>query len=285
MNWLHEPVVETIIQHLSEYGWVLLILLMERIGHIYKQPLFRTGLVSDVLYTYQNVVLQLLFATSAPIIIEGIATTAIAANFFPETGDGFLQNSLASQPLWANLIILILWGEIVFYTVHYYAHKIPFLWEFHRVHHSSRMVDSFSTSRFHVFDRFWFTFPNVLFMAYTGAVGDAIMIYFLMRTFMDRYIHANINGPRWTHKLLISSPHFHRWHHVTDRSIHNCNYSGDFIFMDVLFGTAYDPSPQEKTPPRPGEFGEPGYPSYADNIIVHQFLPFFFLYKRIFGKT
>lgn len=259
----------------SSYGWFLLIPLIERIWYIHKQPFFRSGLISDFIHTYQVAIFQFILATSSPVLVEGILTTSISINIFPSQGDGFLQNSLANQSLLINLITLMIIGEIAFYTAHYYCHKIPFLWEFHRVHHSSVTVDSFSTSRFHIFDRLLFNLPLLVFMAYLGPSPNAIIFYFFFRGFMDRYIHSNINGPRWTHKFMLSSPHFHRWHHTPDPAVRDHNFSGDFIFLDVLFGTAYDPDPKDKPPP--SKFGEPGY---TNNFFMQQLMPFIFLYKK-----
>lgn len=272
------PIVKQWIEIFSTYGWVLLLVLMERVWFIYKQPLLREGLTSDIIYTYQNLLLQLLIAASAPVALENILAAHIALNFFP-AHSGFLQGSLAQQALWINLVALVIVGEVAFYTAHYFAHKIPFLWEFHRVHHSSVTLDSLSTSRFHIFDRLLFNFPLIIFMVYAAARLEAIVIYYLFRAFMDRYIHSNINGPRWVHKLMISSPHFHRWHHCPDPAVRDHNYSGDFIFMDVLFGTAYDPDPKDKPPPN--KFGEP---SYSNDFLVQQVMPFIHLYRR-FSKS
>lgn len=262
------------ITQFSTYGWPLLLLVMERIWYFQKQPLLRPGFFWDVIYTYQNIVLQIIFWTSAPVILEGILTEWLM-HIFP-SGDAVLQGWLADRSFWLNFLVLILTGEVIFYVAHYIAHRIPFLWEFHRVHHSSTLVDSFSTSRFHIFDRVLFTLPTLFLMSYFQARPDAIIVYFFFRAFMDRYIHSNIPGPRWFHKLMLSSPNFHRWHHSTNPPLlHQKNFSGDFIFMDVLFGTAYDPDPKEH--PLPARFGEEGY---SNNFFVQQVLPFYHLYKR-----
>lgn len=259
----------------STYGWVLLLLIMERIWTFQKQPLLRPGFFWDVIYTYQNIVLQIIFWTATPVIVERILANWLTQTVFPIEG-AFLQGALADRSLVLNLAVLFLMGESIFYVAHYLAHKIPFLWEFHRVHHSSLIVDSFSTSRFHIVDRILFTLPNILLMIYFQARPEAIVLYFFFRAFMDRYIHSNIPGPRWPHKFMLSSPTFHRWHHSTNPPIlHQKNFGGNFIFMDVLFGTAYDPDPKEH--PLPARFGEA---DYSNNLIMQQVLPFYYLYKR-----
>ncbi len=271
---MNHPTVQFWITMFSTYGWVLLLLLMERIWYFQKQPLLRPGFIWDVIYTYQNIVLQIIFLASAPIIVERILAKMFAESYFPLEG-AFLQGALEDRSILLNFTVLIILGETVFYVAHYLAHRVSFLWEFHRVHHSSLIVDSFSTSRFHIFDRILFTLPTLLLMIYLKARPEAIVFYFFFRAFMDRYIHSNIPGPRWPHKLMFSSPIFHRWHHsTTPPLLHKYNFSGNFIFMDVLFGTAYDPDP--KTHPLPAKFGE----EYSNNLFVQQVLPFVFLYKR-----
>lgn len=259
----------------SNYGWFLLLPLIERIWYIHKQPFFRSGLISDFIHTYQAIIFQFILATSQIIAIEQIVATSISINLFPAQGDGFLQGSLSNKSLLVNFIVLVILSEITFYTTHYLSHKIPFLWEFHRVHHSSVTLDSFSTSRFHIFDRILFVVPFLVLIAYLGVTIDGIISYTFFRGFMDRYGHSNINGPRWVHKLMISSPHFHRWHHSRDPETRDHNFSLHFIVLDVLFRTAYDPDPKDKPPP--SQFGEPGYPN---NFFIQQLMPFIFLYKK-----
>jgi sterol desaturase/sphingolipid hydroxylase (fatty acid hydroxylase superfamily) len=112
-------------------------------------------------------------------------------------------------------------------------------------------------------------------MIYIGIDAESVLLFHVFRGFMDRYIHSNLNGPRWVHKFMVSSPYFHRWHHANDPQARDKNFSGDFIFLDVLFGTAYDPDPKIK--PLPKQFGEP---NYSNNFFVQQIIPFSFLYKR-----
>lgn len=279
---LLSPTVQYWLNHFSIFGWFLSIPVLERIWFIHQQPFFRGGLISDIIYQFHAFIFQFLLSTSHPITIEAILSVSLMTHFFPLNGDGFLQYSLSDQPLWLNLIVLIIVNEVIFYINHYLFHKVPFLWEFHRVHHSSIVLDSISTMRFHVLDRIISFVPQAIWIAYFGVTSEALVLYFFGRGFMDRFVHSNIDSPRWLHKLMISSPHFHRWHHCSDPAIRDKNFSGDFIFMDLIFSTAYDPEPKDRSPPT--EFGELGY---SNNIVVQQFLPFVFLYqraKRLFQK-
>ncbi|ALG69041.1 sterol desaturase family protein [Beggiatoa leptomitoformis] len=255
--------LQNLLHFFIAYGWVFSLPILERFWYIQKKPLLRQGFISDLLYPYH------------PFGIEFFIIMGVAIYVFPAEHNGYLQGYLSDKSFFYTMIILIILGEIVFYTAHYYSHKIPVLWEFHRVHHSSTTLDSLSTSRFHILDRALFTAPILIIIAYLAPRPEVVLIYEFARGFMDRFIHSNLNVPRSLHKLLISSPHFHRWHHAQDKEAWDTNFSGNFIFMDLIFKTAYDPDPSIKPPPT--TFGEDGY---TNNIILHQLLPFHFLLKK-----
>ena len=167
----------------STFGWVLLIPMLEKVLYIYPQPFLREGLTNDFICTYQNFVFQFLALASQPIILEALLAASLVGYFFPApTGGSFLQGSLANQPIAVNFIVLVFTGEITFYVVHYFFHVVPALWEFHRVHHSSVVLDSLSTSRFHILERIAFSFPNVVCMIYLGATVEAMAVYFFFRS-------------------------------------------------------------------------------------------------------
>lgn len=255
-----DPLIQFWIAMFNDYGWFLLIPLLEQLFPARRQPLFRPGLISDIVHTYQPLALH-------PFLLSGLAYLLV-----PISGDGPWQNGLAGQPIWAQFVALALFSEITFYFVHRLTHTNKFLWEFHRVHHSSAMLDSFSTSRFHLIDKAFFAAPYVACIAYFGATPEGVFVFSVFQGFMSRYGHSNVNGP-WFTGYLITTPHFHRWHHANAPEAQNKNFSRDFVFMDYLFGTVHYPKGQV-----PSDFGEPGY---SNNFFVQQWLPFVHLYRLI----
>jgi sterol desaturase/sphingolipid hydroxylase (fatty acid hydroxylase superfamily) len=157
------PVTREWLELFNSYGWVLLLPVMERIWAARKQSFLRPGLISDVIYPYQPVVIE-------PWLMAGITAYLLPASH------GMLQGSLHGAPLWLCIPALILCSEVTFYFVHYLCHHNPVLWEFHRVHHSSVVVDSFSTSRFHLIDKALFVTPFIACVSYLGIDPEAVFL-------------------------------------------------------------------------------------------------------------
>ena len=175
-----------------------------------------------------------------------------------------------------QFLLLFLLTELVFYLMHRLMHQIPWLWEFHRVHHSSTQYYALMTKRLHLFDEILFGFPTLCTTLALRPDPDVVFTLVFFRRFMDLYGHSNINGPRWTGYFLVT-PHFHAWHHSAEPEAFNKNFSRDTVFLDYLFGTAYYPKDRIAT-----IFGEPGYTSH---YLRQQIQPFLEIGWRLFSRN
>jgi sterol desaturase/sphingolipid hydroxylase (fatty acid hydroxylase superfamily) len=169
-----------------------------------------------------------------------------------------------------NVVALLLMGHVTFYVAHYACHKIPLLWQFHRVHHSTQVLDSFSTSRFHIVDKTIFAAPYLLLVTYFQPDPALTFLFISFNDFFGRYGHGNIKDPHWL-GYFMSNPKFHRWHHSNHPEAINKNFSAEFNFLDWIFGTAY--YPKEGIPEI---FGEA---DYSNNIFVQHYQPFLDIYN------
>jgi len=243
---------------LSRYGWVMLVPFLEWLWPSRRQKIFRKGLFNDLIHAFQPLSLH-------PFVVSGLA---VSLSYFNIT---LSHSGLIHLPWYINLIAIILIFEVSFYFFHLASHKIPILWAFHRVHHSSTILDSNSTTRSHIIDKAFFSSPYVLLIMLAKPDPEVLFLYTVFQSFWDRYGHSNVNGPFFTGRI-IASPHFHGWHHSTIPEAINKNFSRDFVFMDYLFGTVYYP---DKVIPH--SFGEPGY---SNNILVQHWLPFRHIYDH-----
>jgi sterol desaturase/sphingolipid hydroxylase (fatty acid hydroxylase superfamily) len=233
------------IDNWSNYGWFLLLPILERLFPTRPIGLRHRGIVSDVLYTFDPLI-------KPAFVVFGVEVLQF---LLPSLSSGLLRIP-QSWPLWVHVPIVILISEFSFYWVHRLTHMSAFLWEFHRVHHSSTSYQSLMTSRFHPVDSLLFVAPY-LFAIHVFGVDVGVVFWFgVFQSFMDRYGHSNINGPRWT-GYFITTPHFHAWHHCAELRAWNTNFSRDFVFFDYLFGSAFYPKDEV-----PVEFGEPDYPAH-----------------------
>ena len=220
-------------------------------------------MINDLIHTYHRLHLHSMLNAA---FVAWLVTYAQR-----HAGQGaYLQGSLATVHWAWSFFALLLMGHITFYVAHYYSHKIPLLWQFHRVHHSSLTLDSFSTSRFHVIDKALFAAPYLMLVTYFQPDPALVFLYISFRDFWGRYGHGNIKDAHWM-GYILSNPKFHRWHHSNHPEAIDKNFSGEFNFMDYMFGTAY--YPKERIP---DNFGEA---DYSNNIIVQHYRPFVDIYN------
>ena len=259
------PATQQWFQMLSIYGWIWLIPIIERLIPLKGQKLIRPGMVNDLIHTYHRFHLwTMLNAVLASWLITYVQT---------HEGQGpYLRGALIDAHWSLNFIAILFFGHVTFYASHYACHKVPMLWQFHRVHHSSVYLDSFSTSRFHVIDKTLFAAPYLMLVTYFQPDPGMVFLFITFNDFWGRYGHGNIKDPHWL-GYFMSNPKFHRWHHSNHPDAIDKNFSAEFNFLDWIFGTAYYPKEQV-----PEDFGSG---EYSNNIIVQHYQPFLDCYNIV----
>jgi sterol desaturase/sphingolipid hydroxylase (fatty acid hydroxylase superfamily) len=142
--------------------------------------------------------------------------------------------------------------EFAYWLDHYLSHEMPFLWEFHRVHHTAETLSPFTVFRVHPVDSLVFYNILVLIMApasvMTGyLLGTAdhdlkldgtnvIVLAFIYCTVHLQHSHIWI---AFTGKLgrILASPAHHQIHHSCDPEHFGRNLGGGLAVFDWLFGT------------------------------------------------
>ena len=259
------PATQQWFQMLSIYGWIWLIPIVERLIPLKGQRLIRPGMVNDLIHTYHRFHLwTMLNAVLASWLITYAQT---------HEGQGpYLRGALIDAHWSLNFIAILFFGHVTFYASHYACHKVPMLWQFHRVHHSSVYLDSFSTSRFHIIDKTLFAAPYLMLVTYFQPDPGMVFLFITFNDFWGRYGHGNIKDPHWI-GYFMSNPKFHRWHHSNHPDAIDKNFSAEFNFLDWIFGTAYYPKEQV-----PEDFGSG---EYSNNIIVQHYQPFLDCYNIV----
>lgn len=160
-------------------------------------------------------------------------------------GGALVDLSAIRWPAVQALVVFLLL-DFVRYGVHYADHRVPWLWSFHRTHHSSEHLNASSGLRMHVVDIVQLTLiPAVLFgvlfdiSSFHEAVLPGVL---LVGAFFDAFEHANLamdmrkpHNRAWN--LLLNNPHFHSWHHTRDGAKKDGNYGQTLTIWDRLFGT------------------------------------------------
>lgn len=163
-----------------------------------------------------------------------------------------------SSNLWLTLIVFgvgAMLGDLSQYIMHVLYHRVPFLWEFHKAHHSAEVLTPFTGGRDHplifvsdalayaatigvyvgVLD--WLD-PGIMDRIYVWQ-GGAVMFQIYFLGFLTSHYHLPVGYGVLEHVLV--SPAFHMAHHVNHPRYYNRNFGGIFSFWDRLFGTQVAP--------------------------------------------
>lgn len=135
------------------------------------------------------------------------------------------------------------------YCGHILAHKVPFLWISHRVHHSDPNLNTSSSLRFHPFDTIYSQgFWQCFWFSLIGISMTSFIIYGTI--FLPLLIcqHSNVQFPPLFEKYaryIISTPAWHKIHHAADQRHTDSHYGDLFTIWDRLFGTWERVEPDE----------------------------------------
>jgi sterol desaturase/sphingolipid hydroxylase (fatty acid hydroxylase superfamily) len=211
-------------------GSTLVFILIEKLFPLYRgQPVFRFEWQTDFMHFIVNHFIVGLVLLTVNFLIFRLFGWA---QYAP------LQNWVAGLPFFVELFLILLVADLMQYWTHRAYHEIPFLWRFHAVHHSTKVMDWMAGSRQHILELI-VTRVLVLGPIYVlGFAKEVIDVYIIIVGFQAVFNHANVSLPWGPLKYVIVTPDFHHWHHSSDRAALDRNYAAHFAFLDYLFGTA-----------------------------------------------
>lgn len=176
-------------------------------------------------------------------------------------------------PIWAELLIALLFLDFVAqYVIHYYLHKVKWMWKFHMIHHSDTKVDATTGTRHHPGDYVLREVAALFAVVIIGAPFAFYVFYKIVTIFFTYLTHANINMPVKLDKALsyvFITPNMHKFHHHFERPWTDTNFGNIFSIWDRIFGTfVYDDTKKIK-------YGLDVLDGKLDEDVVYQFkVPF-----------
>jgi sterol desaturase/sphingolipid hydroxylase (fatty acid hydroxylase superfamily) len=152
-------------------------------------------------------------------------------------------------PVAVKLIAAILLYDFCSYLAHNLAHKLPFLWRFHRIHHSDSHLNVSSSLRFHPVDVIWAQgIASSAIVILIGMPITAFVIYGSIAIPLLIMQHTNVRFPRKLEQiasLVIATPGWHKIHHSSEQKETDSHYGDVFTFWDRIFGTWGKKQPHE----------------------------------------
>lgn len=167
-------------------------------------------------------------------------------------------------PGWALALLLtlafVVAMDLALFLVHWAQHRVPLLWEFHKVHHSAEVLTPITVYRMHPLDNLLnMTFTGLFTGAVLGASAwalpddarlvtvaglDVLTFLFYVVGYNLRHSHVWLDwGPALSHVLV--SPAQHQIHHSVDPRHWDKNMGFMLAVWDWLFGTLYVPRTRE----------------------------------------
>ena len=221
---------------------------------------------------FGNAGLLFLSGLSARLILPlGLTSVALYVN---EQKIGLFN--IIDLPGWLIITLSLLLLDILIYWQHRLFHKIPLLWQLHKVHHADTHVDATTGLRFHPIEIIISLFIKATFIIILGIPAFAVILFEVLLNGFALFNHANIRLPNKIEKvarLILMTQILHRIHHSTLFKESNSNYGFSVIWWDRLFSSY---SAQATKPDLEIDIGINEFPAAKDNanLLGLLFMPF-----------
>lgn len=188
------------------------------------RPEWRTDLVY---FFISHVLVQFIL-----IAVTASTSTVAALVLFPA-----VKAWIQALPGWLQFLLAVLLADLFQAGLHRIYHKVPFLWRFHAVHHSSRNLDWLAGSRVHIVEIVLTRSAVLLPLVVLGFSQPAVNAYVILVGIQAVLAHANLRTNFGWLEYLIVTPRYHHWHHARHADYMDVNYAIHLPLVDMLMGT------------------------------------------------
>jgi sterol desaturase/sphingolipid hydroxylase (fatty acid hydroxylase superfamily) len=170
----------------------------------------------------------------------GVALAGVAALVAWSASHEFGLFHSLNLPEPATTILALLCFDAWMYFWHRLNHVVPFLWRFHRTHHSDPAMDVSSGLRFHPGEIVLSGLARALVLPLLGISIEQLLVYETVLLPVVLFHHSNLALPQRLDEpisRLIVTPWMHWVHHSRIREETNSNYGSVLSIWDRLFGS------------------------------------------------
>jgi sterol desaturase/sphingolipid hydroxylase (fatty acid hydroxylase superfamily) len=194
---------------------------------------------SRLLHAVRNLTLGALGAGLLRVVAAGLTAAVLEWSATAQSGLLFAASLRSELRLVAAVVLMDFWT----WSWHRACHRIPFLWRFHRLHHSDPAMDVTTAFRFHPGELLISAFARLPLLVVLGLTATELLLYETLLLASSQYQHAALSCNWWDRALrwLLVTPSVHRVHHSPQREFTNSNYASVLNCWDRLFGTWREP--------------------------------------------
>ncbi|GHC47319.1 sterol desaturase family protein [Ulvibacter litoralis] len=148
-------------------------------------------------------------------------------------------------PYGLGLLVFFLVSDFVQWNTHRLLHRFPFLWNFHKVHHSVKEMGFAAHLRYHWMEPIVYKSLLYIPIAIIGGFNaeDVAIVHFFALT-VGHLNHANLGWDYGVLRYVLNNPKMHIWHHAKELPEHTkygVNYGISLSIWDYLFKTDHVP--------------------------------------------
>ena len=231
-----------------------------------------------------------------PYLIFGFYLSYKMEAFLPEIF-GYPNRSLsATSTIVLYTIIITLASDFSTYVVHYLMHKIPWLWEFHKTHHSATVLNPITQYRIHPIELIINNARSILVLGVVTGVfrylsahhleeltligANVFSFAFLAFGSNLRHSHIPLKYFNWLEYIFIS-PFQHQIHHSNKQEHFDRNMGAKLAIWDWMFGTLVRSEAVSKIEFGLGKHEDSNYETLWSNLLR----PFSNLWQSIRSST
>lgn len=151
---------------------------------------------------------------------------------------------LNTLPVWGQLLAMFVIADFIQWNIHRLLHRVPWLWQFHKVHHSVKEMGFAAHLRFHWMETIVYKTIQYIPLAMIGFGIEQFFIIHAIAIFIGHLNHANTNIDYGYLKYIFNNPRMHIWHHakeLPEERKYGVNFGISLSIWDYVFGSAFIP--------------------------------------------
>ena len=152
--------------------------------------------------------------------------------------------NISEWNMWMQLFVLFVILDFVQWFTHVLLHKYPFLWKFHKVHHSVKEMGFAAHLRYHWMENILYKPLKTFGVMILGGFEpeQAYIVHFFAIT-IGHLNHSNVKITWGPLKYIFNNPVMHLYHHasVLPEGKYGVNYGISLSLWDYIFKTNYIP--------------------------------------------
>jgi len=234
-----------------------------------EQKAIRKDFWLDAFYMFFNFFLfnLVVYAAASNVVshsVRGFVTETLGLHVF-----GAIDAS--RMPAWAQLTAFFVLRDFIQWNIHRLLHAVPWLWRFHKVHHSVEQMGFAAHLRFHWMETVVYRVIEYLPLALIGFGLETFFVAHIIALAIGHLNHSNVRLPVGPLLYVFNTPQMHIWHHAIEQppETKGVNFGLSLSIWDFLFGTAWIPREGARAP-----LGFDGVETYPTTFLQHLRHPF-----------